>query len=113
MVGFVKLSFSQVANLNIGTQVFVKMVGNGWQDYEKEFEGLYHVGAGQKLWSEDCDNFFFIYEMNTCGFEFEVYMPDIKYKMNTIIKDVKDLMRIYQVSLDDIFDKIRKGCNVS
>lgn len=110
MVGFVKLSLSQVANLNIGTQVFVKMIGNGWQDYEKEAEGIYHIGAGQKLWSEDCDSFFFVYEMNTGNFEFEVYIPDIKYKISTIIKDIKDLINIYQLSLDEVLERIKKGC---
>ena len=103
----------QVGSLAIGTQVFIKFTGRGWEDYEREYEGLYRVGRGQELWSDDCKNVYYIYEMNMGNYEFEVYVPDIRYKMNTVIKDIKEIMNLNDVTTDEIISKIRKAIDVS
>ena len=111
MIGFTKLGISQVESLDIGTQVFVKMTGVGWSKEEKECDGLYYIGMGKKLWSEDCDHCHYICDMNQHCFEFEVYIPDIRYKINSIVKDINVLLSVYQVPLDDVIYKIRKAVN--
>ena len=111
MIGFVKLNEGQVAALDIGMQVFIKLTGDGWSEIDREDEGLYHVGMGHKLWSEDCNSFYFTYEMNQPAFEYEVYIPDMKYKLNNIIRDVKEVKNIYKIPVEDILDRIRKAVN--
>ena len=108
MVGFQELTEAQVSKLNIGMQVFIKLTGRGWDDIDKEEdEGLYHVGSDRKLWSEDSDGFFFIYEMNEPNYEYKVYIPSLKYKLNSIMNDVKVLMQVYSLDSEEVIEMIR------
>lgn len=111
MRGFQELTETDVSRLDIGMQVFIKLTGKGWSEDDKEEEGLYHVGADRKLWSEDGSSFFFIYEMNQRSYEYKVYIPDIRYKLNSIANDIKTLMRVYHISINDVCEKIKEKCN--
>lgn len=113
MVGFDKLTESQVNNLTIGCQVFVKFSGRGWDEIDKEDEGFYHVGQERRLWSSDGERFLFIYEMNIHNYEFEVYVPAIRFKILNIVQDIKTVMTIYNVSLEEIINKIKGAFNAS
>ena len=107
MIGFDKLTELQVTNLTIGTQIFIKLTGKGWDDIDKEEEGFYYVGQGHRLWNSEGEKFFFIYEMGIHNYEFEVYIPSMRYKIMNIVQDIKIIMRIYNVSLEDIIEKIK------
>ena len=113
MIGFDKLTESQVANLTIGTQVFVKLSGRGWDEIDREEEGFYHVGQGRKLWSSEGEKFFFVYEMSIHNYEFEVYIPSMRYKIMNIVQDIKTVMHIYNVSFEEVIEKIKGAFNAS
>ena len=113
MIGFDKLTESQVANLTIGTQVFVKLSGRGWDEIDREEEGFYHIGRGRKLWSSEGEKFFFVYEMNIHNYEFEVYIPSMRYKIMNIVQDIKTVMHIYNVSFEEVIEKIKGAFNAS
>jgi len=113
MIGFDKLTEAQLNSLSIGTQVFIKLTGRGWDEIDREEEGYYHVGQERKLWGADGITFFFFYEMNMCNYEFEVYIPSMKYKIMSIVQDIKTVMQIYNVSLDEVINKIKGAFNVS
>lgn len=113
MIGFDRLTEQQVNSLTIGTQVFVKLTGKGWDDTDREEEGFYYIGQGRRLWSSEGERFFFVYEMGIRNYEFEVYIPAMRYKIMNITQDIKTVMRIYNVSLDEIINKIKGVFNAS
>lgn len=114
MIGFQKLDDKEVRKLNIGTQVFIKLTGDSWTETEiEENESLYHLGSEFKLWDDEGKNFFYLYENKDPGYEFDVYIPAMKYKMDSIIKDVKIVIDKYGVTVDDVCDKIRRACRGS
>ena len=113
MIGFDRLTEQQVNSLTIGTQVFVKLTGKGWDDTDREEEGFYHIGQGRRLWNSEGERFFFVYEMGIRNYEFEVYIPAMRYKIMNITQDIKTVMRIYNVSLDEIINKIKGAFNAS
>ena len=113
MIGFDELNENQVSRLAIGTQVFVKLTGIGWTDEDREDEGFYHVGSDRKLWNSEGERFFFIYEMNIGGYEFQVYVPSIRYQISNIVQNIKTVMHMYNVSFDEVLNKIKGAFNAS
>ena len=113
MIGYDELAEWQVANLKKGTEVYLRLVGDGWLEEDYEYEGIYHVGDGRKLWNADSDRFYFIYEMNIRNYEFKVYLPARKYKIQHILKEIQEISNIYNMSFKEIINEIEVSNGVS